>query len=81
MKYEVQTFSVARCLLSRIIATTERYCCVAMGMLLHSNDHLQISTVAYRLLMFVTCGKIPWKAPTCLYGILKHRENFAFCLM
>jgi hypothetical protein len=33
-----------------------------MGMLLHSNEHLQISTVAERLLMFATCGRIPWKA-------------------
>jgi hypothetical protein len=38
--------------------------CVAMGMLLHSNEHLQISTVADRLSMFATCGRIPWKAPT-----------------
>jgi hypothetical protein len=34
--------------------------CVAMGMLLHSNVHLQISTVADRLSMFATCGKILW---------------------
>jgi hypothetical protein len=33
--------------------------CVAMGMLLHSNEHLQISTVADRLPMFATCGRIP----------------------
>jgi hypothetical protein len=38
--------------------------CVAMGTLLHSNEHLQISTVADRLSMFATCGSIPWKAPT-----------------
>jgi hypothetical protein len=38
--------------------------CVAMGMLLHNNEHLQISTVADRLSMFVTCGRIPWGAPT-----------------
>jgi hypothetical protein len=35
-----------------------------MGMLLHSNGRLQISTVADRLSMFVTCGRIPWMAPT-----------------
>jgi hypothetical protein len=39
--------------------------CVAMGMLLHSNGHLQISTVAELLSMFATCGRIPWKARTC----------------
>jgi hypothetical protein len=39
--------------------------CIAMGMLLHSNEHLQISTVADRLSMLATCGRIPWKAPTC----------------
>jgi hypothetical protein len=38
--------------------------CVAMGMLLHGNEHLQISTVANRLSMFATCGRIPWEAPT-----------------
>jgi hypothetical protein len=38
--------------------------CVAMGMLLHSNEHFQISTVADRLSMFATCGRIPWEAPT-----------------
>jgi hypothetical protein len=38
--------------------------CVAMGMLLHRNEHLQISTVADRLSMFATCGRIPWKAHT-----------------
>jgi hypothetical protein len=37
---------------------------VAMGMLWHSNEHLQISTVSDRLSMFATCGIIPWKAPT-----------------
>jgi hypothetical protein len=41
--------------------------CVAMGMLLHSNEHLQISTVADQLSMIVTCGLIPWKAPTTRY--------------
>jgi hypothetical protein len=41
--------------------------CVAMGMLLHSNEHLQISTVADRLSMFATCGRIPWKALTSYY--------------
>jgi hypothetical protein len=38
--------------------------CVAMWMLLHNSEHLQISTVADRLSMFTTCGRIPWKAPT-----------------
>jgi hypothetical protein len=38
--------------------------CVTMGMLLHSNEHLQISTVADRLSMFAMCGRIPWNAPT-----------------
>jgi hypothetical protein len=38
--------------------------CVDMGMLLHSNEHSQTSTVADRLAMFATCGRIPWKAPT-----------------
>jgi hypothetical protein len=62
-------FSVARCLLSRIIpdgAVLLRVC-VAMGMLLHSNEHPQISTVADRLSMFATCGRIPWKATTASY--------------
>jgi hypothetical protein len=45
--------------------------CVAMRMLLHSNEHLQISTVADRLSMFITCGRIPWKAPTIM--LLSHR--------
>jgi hypothetical protein len=40
--------------------------CVAMGMLLNSNEHLQVSTVADRLSMFATCGRIPWEAPTTL---------------
>jgi hypothetical protein len=40
--------------------------CIAMGMLLHSNEQLQIRTVADLLSMFATCGKIPWKAPTTL---------------
>jgi hypothetical protein len=40
--------------------------CVVMGKLLHSNEHLQISTVADRLSTFATCGRIPWKAPTRL---------------
>jgi hypothetical protein len=40
--------------------------CVAMGLLLHSNEHLQISTVAERLSMFTTCGRIPWEVPTIL---------------
>jgi hypothetical protein len=38
--------------------------CVAMGMLLHSNEHLQISSIADRLSMFATCGRNPWEAPT-----------------
>jgi hypothetical protein len=38
--------------------------CVAMGMLLHSNEHLETSTVADRLSMFATCRRILWKAPT-----------------
>jgi hypothetical protein len=38
--------------------------CVAMRMLLHSSEHLQISTVADRLSKFATCGRIPWEAPT-----------------
>jgi hypothetical protein len=38
--------------------------CVAMGMLLHSNEHLQISTVEDRLSMFAACERIPWEAPT-----------------
>jgi hypothetical protein len=38
--------------------------CVAVEMLLHSNEHLHISTVADWLSMFATCGGIPWKAPT-----------------
>jgi hypothetical protein len=44
--------------------------CVAMGMLLHSNEHLQISTVADRLSMFATCGRIPRKAPTPVFHCL-----------
>jgi hypothetical protein len=40
--------------------------CVVVGMLLHSNEHLQISTVADRLSMFATCGRIPWKVPTVI---------------
>jgi hypothetical protein len=40
---------------------------VAMGMLLHSNEHLQISTVADRLSMFATCGRIPWEAPASFF--------------
>jgi hypothetical protein len=35
-----------------------------MGTLLHSNEHLQISTVADRLSMIATCGRIPWEALT-----------------
>jgi hypothetical protein len=38
--------------------------CVATGMFLHRNGHFQISTVADRLSMFATCGRIPWEAPT-----------------
>jgi hypothetical protein len=34
-----------------------------MEMLLHSNEHLQISTVADRLSMFKTCERNPLKAP------------------
>jgi hypothetical protein len=34
------------------------------GNVLHSNERLQISTVADRLLMFATCGRISWKAST-----------------
>jgi hypothetical protein len=43
-----KAFSVVCCLLSRIVATTERYfcSCVAMGMLLHSSGNLQDSTFA-----------------------------------
>jgi hypothetical protein len=48
--------------------------CVAMGMLLHSNKHLQISTVADRLSMFATCGRIPWEAPTKQNGFDKTVE-------
>jgi hypothetical protein len=33
--------------------------CVAMGRLLHSNEHLQSNTVADRLSMFATCGRLP----------------------
>jgi hypothetical protein len=36
-----------------------------MGILLHSNEHLQISVVADRLLIFATCGRLPRR----LYGI------------
>jgi hypothetical protein len=50
-------------------ADSERVC-VAMGMLLHSNEHLQISTVADRLSMLSTCGKIPWEAPTLEYSVV-----------
>jgi hypothetical protein len=42
--------------------------CVAMGMLLHSNEYLQISTIVDRLSMFATWGRIPWKAPTFIYS-------------
>jgi hypothetical protein len=38
--------------------------CVAMGTLLQSNEHLQISTAADQLLMFATCGRILWEALT-----------------
>jgi hypothetical protein len=38
--------------------------CIDMGMLLHSNGHFLISTVADRLSMFAICGRLPWKAPT-----------------
>jgi hypothetical protein len=38
--------------------------CVVMRMLLRSNEHLQISTVADRLSMFATSGRIPWEALT-----------------
>jgi NhaP-type Na+/H+ and K+/H+ antiporter len=33
--------------------------CVAVGMLVRSNGHLQISTVADRLSMLAICGGIP----------------------
>jgi hypothetical protein len=38
--------------------------CAAMGMLLHSNEHLQISTVVDGLSMFTMGRMIPWEAPT-----------------
>jgi hypothetical protein len=41
--------------------------CVAMGMLLHSNEHSQISIIADRLSMFATYGRIPWEASTPCY--------------
>jgi hypothetical protein len=52
--------------------------CVVMAMLLHSNGHLQISTVASRLSMFATCGRIPWQAPTLHYysSNTVHVSNF-----
>jgi hypothetical protein len=37
--------------------------CVAVGTLLHSNEHSQIITVGDRLGMFATCARSPWKAP------------------
>jgi hypothetical protein len=40
-----------------------------MRMLLHSNGHLQVSTVADRLSMFATCGRIPWEAPTLVRNL------------
>jgi hypothetical protein len=43
--------------------------CVAMGMLLHSNAQLYISTVADWLSMFTKCRKISWKSPTILNDV------------
>jgi hypothetical protein len=40
--------------------TCKRQVCL----LLHSNGDLRNSTVADQLLMFATCGRFPWKAPT-----------------
>jgi hypothetical protein len=42
----------------------------SVGMLLHSNGHLQISTVADWLSMFATCGRIPWKALTIAIAVI-----------
>jgi hypothetical protein len=56
-----------------------------MGLLLHSNKHLQISTVTDRLSMFVTCGWIPLEAPTrsVLSFLTMHvdalKDKFSFC--
>jgi hypothetical protein len=53
--------------------------CVAMGMLLHSNEHLQISIVVNRLSMFATCGRISWKAASLSTSISitskSHRDH------
>jgi hypothetical protein len=50
--------------LGRIVATVETVLLrvgVVMEMLLHSNGNLQISTVAGRISLFATCGRVPWK--------------------
>jgi hypothetical protein len=48
---------------------------VAVRMLWHSNEHLQISTVADRLSMFATCARTPWKAHT--YSFLLETESIS----
>jgi hypothetical protein len=37
----------------------------------HSNEHLQISTVADQLSMFTACGRIPWESPTVVFCLLE----------
>jgi hypothetical protein len=49
--------------------------CVAMGMFLHNNEHLQISTVADRSSMFATYERIPWKAPINIIPAVSHNCN------
>jgi hypothetical protein len=54
--------------------------CVAMGMLLHSNEHLQISTVADRTSMFATLWKDSMEGShkgmrVCYSFVYKHTEK------
>jgi hypothetical protein len=44
-------------------------------LLLHINRDLRNSTVADWLLMFATCGRFPWKAPTIVNSSFENMEN------
>jgi hypothetical protein len=55
--------------------------CIAMGMLLYSNEHLQISAVADRLSMFATCGRILWDATTVACRNLNSGMNLRECVV
>jgi hypothetical protein len=67
--------SVARCLLSRSLATVESVLlllCVAIEMLLHSNGESKF-LLLHLLLMFATCGRFPCKAHTYVLNFTRHQ--------